>query len=46
MTDQQIVAIENPCEFPEQCADQRYCRGERRGRYIFSIIVTVNVGEE
>ena len=46
MTTQQAVAIGTPCEFAEQCADQKYRRIQRSGPYIISVIVTVNVGEE
>lgn len=46
MTFQQIVAIQNPCEVAEKCANPRYLSSEQRGRYIFSKILTVNVGEE
>ena len=46
MTNQQIIAIGNPCELAEQCVDQRYREVHRHGRYLASIIVTVNVGEE
>ncbi len=46
MTDQQIIAIENPCEQAEQCANQRYRKVEQQGRYHVSMTLTVNVGEE
>ena len=46
MTDQQTIAILNPCEFAEQCCNQRYREIRRTGRYLASIMLTVNVGEE
>lgn len=46
MTDQQIIAIENPCELAQQCANQRYRSIIDRGRYLVSVMLTVNVGEE
>ncbi len=46
MKDQQIIAIENPCELPEQCNSQRYRAVTRKGKYYVSSLLTVNVGEE
>lgn len=46
MTDKQIIAINNPCEKAEQCANQRYREVLRQGRYHVSLMLTVNVGEE
>lgn len=46
MTDQQIIAINNPCEKAEQCANQRYRTIQKKGRYHVSLMLTVNVGEE
>ena len=46
MTDQQTIAIENPCELAEQCANQRYRTMTQSGRHIISVLLTVNVGDE
>ena len=46
MTDQQEIAILNPCEDAMQCADRRYLSNKRVGPYVVSIVLTVNVGEE
>lgn len=46
MTDQQIIAINNPCEKAEQCSHRRYRELLRNGRYHISLVLTVNVGEE
>ena len=46
MKDQQIIAINNPCEFAEQCYNQRYRSIEKVGKYHVSALLTVNVGEE
>lgn len=46
MKDQQIIAIENPCELAEQCANQRYRELYQKQRYLVSVLLTVNVGEE
>ncbi len=46
MTNNQIIAINNPCELAEQCANQRYRQVHRKGFYLISVMLTVNVGEE
>lgn len=46
MTDQQTIAINNPCEFAKQCANQRYRTLFRKGQHMISVLVTVNIGEE
>lgn len=47
MTDQQNIAITNPCEFGEQCAHPRYPSVvSRHAGHLAMSRVTVNVGEE
>ena len=46
MIEQQMVAIENPCEFGEQCSDPKYQKVVFVEGMTASIILTVNVGEE
>ncbi len=46
MTHQQTVAIANPCELAEQCFHERYKKYVRMSCEMFSVILTVNVGEE
>lgn len=46
MNQQQITALANPCELPEQTSNQKYRRTVWVGKYCVSIILTVNVGEE
>lgn len=46
MNKQQITALGNPCEFAEQCADQKYRTVSQTGRYYVSVVLTVNVRQE
>jgi len=46
MNQQQRIAITNPCEVAGQCSDPLYKRIYRKGPYLVSVILTVNVGEE
>jgi hypothetical protein len=46
MTEQQQTAIENPCEFAEQCANRRYAAAFDMGDLRISVLLTLNVGEE
>lgn len=46
MTNQQTIAYENPCIEAEQCQQQRYRSFARHKRYMISVMLTVNVGEE
>ena len=46
MTEQQTIAISNPCELPEQCANQRYRKLYKLPSVWVSTLLTVNVGEE
>lgn len=46
MKPQQIFALKHPCEQAMQCADQRYRKIYRKGPYMVSVVLTVNVGEE
>ena len=46
MTNQQSVALSNPCEHAMQCPNQRYRTVTTKGKYYVSVVLTVNVGEE
>jgi hypothetical protein len=46
MSRQQKIAIENPCEFAEQCSNPIYFRVVTLGKLIAVTGVTVNVGQE
>lgn len=47
MTKQQIMALENPCEFAEQCMDRRFFSIKPMDCVSsISTILTVNIGEE
>lgn len=46
LTPQQQIAITHPCQRGIQCANQRYRRVIPKGKYLVSIVVTVNVGDE
>lgn len=46
VSDQQTIAILNPCEFAEQCNNQRYAKAYRVGKFLCTALLTVNVGEE
>lgn len=46
MTNQQSVALANPCEHAMQCINQRYRNVTKKGKHYVSVLLTVNVGEE
>ena len=46
MIRQQRIALRQPCEVAEQCYHDRYRSVFRKGKYLISVILTLNVGEE
>lgn len=46
MNSQQKTALSNPCKYAEQCIGQQYREITRKGQYLISCTLTVNVGRE